>query len=520
MKNIISFVKRRLYLSLLILAVVVLLVYKFFPRDNRVAAQEFTVHRGTITQEVSVTGKTKPVTDIELAFERSGKISRVPAKIGDHVQIGQELAALDNTELAAQYAEAQATVQIQKAKLAELQRGSRPEDIQIKQTALKKAEQDLANDYQAVSDVLNDAYVKADDAVRKQIDELFTRDEESSPQLTFAVSDSQIQVDAESRRVQASTELKKWKKELDQIVTHSSDQNLLDNDVRNVKNHLIIIRDFLNRAMDAVTNAANLSQSTATTYKTSITTARTNVGTAITAVNTQEQTISSEKITVAKTQDELNLSLAGTAPEQIAAQEAQVRQAEANAQVKGAQIAKGIIRSPIAGVVTKQEAKLGQIAQANTPLVSVISSDQLEIEANVPEADAAKISIGDPVAITLDAFGDSTRFSGSVLFIDPAETVIEGVSTYKTTIQLQDKNPAIKPGLTANLTIVTETKENVLLIPQQAVIYRGDKRFVLVPEGGNKSNEVEITLGVRGSDGNVEVLSGLEENASILQSPE
>ncbi len=519
MKHITHFIKHRPFLSIIGAVIIVALIGMVVSSGNGEPPKTYAVERGTITQEVTVTGKTKPVTDIRLAFEKAGTISRVPVKVGDQVVPGDILAELSNTELRAQLAEANANLAVQEAKLAELKRGSRPEDIQVKQTELKKAEQDLANEYQSVFDILNDAYVKADDAVRKDTDDLFTNDEETNPQLTFTVFDTQKEIDAEFKRQQASGELRTWKSELDTLVSRPTDRTLIDQDIAKATAHLLLIREFLNKAMDAVLASASLSATTANTYKSSITTARTSVATALSNVSTQAQTIASQKVTVLKIQDELALKLAGSAPETITAQEAQVLQASANVDVARAQLAKTAIRSPIAGVVTKQDAEIGEIAQPNTPLVAVISTGQLEIEANVPEVDMAKINVGDPANITLDAYGDDVVFAGQVAAVDPAETVVEGVPTYRTTFTLTEPNSAIKPGLTANITVIAERKDGALIIPQQLIIYRDGKKFVLLHLGKDSTEEREVRTGIRGTDGMIEVLSGIAETDTLREPP-
>ncbi len=518
----IAFAKRRLWLSLGIVLVIILAGWFFF-RSGPVAAENVIVRRGTISEQVTVTGKTKPVDDLQLAFQSGGRVARVKVAVGDAVSAGEILAELDTSELSAQLAQARANIQVQEAKLSELRRGSRPEDLQITQTELKNAEQGLANAYANVFNVLNDAYTKADDAVRKQLDELFVNDDDSTPQLTFQPADSFVKNDAEQKRAAATVALRAWKKDLADLqkisVTPGIIVPALDADLTKANGYLLVVRDLLNSAMDAIAGQSNLSPANASTYKTNITTARTNVGTALVSVTSQEQTISSQEIAISRIQDQLALKLAGTPAEQVTGQEAFLRQAEAQAQVLVAQIGKSIIRSPINGLVTKQDAKLGEIASPNAPLISVISEGKLGIEANVTEADVAKIRIGNPAQITFDAFGETVKFSGRVSFIDPAETVIDGVPTYKTTFQLDDGNPAIKPGLTANLDILANQHENALVIPQRVIQYDGDKRFVFIYRPNNELPEKrDVTTGLRGFDGNIEVLSGLTEGERVLPS--
>jgi len=131
------------------------------------------VKRGQVISEVSVTGKVKPLKSIDLAFEQSGRLSRMLVSVGDEVYQGQSLAVLDNAGIYAQLAQAKANVKAQQAKLDELKRGARTEDLSAKTSELKKAQEDLKGYLDDVVNVLNDAYSKSDDAVRIKTGNLF-----------------------------------------------------------------------------------------------------------------------------------------------------------------------------------------------------------------------------------------------------------------------------------------------------------------------------------------------------------
>ncbi len=186
-------------LNLFLIAVIIFAGWGAFAywRGLQPTAYELVkVVKGEIVQQVSVTGKVKPADSVELAFERSGKVASVVVGVGDKVTVGQRLATLSNADLVAQLAQAQASLDKEIVKLAELRSGTRPEELQIAQTTvtnaektladvLSKAEIDLNNYYDDVKDILNDAYINADDAVNKQTDELFSNDDSADPQLSF-----------------------------------------------------------------------------------------------------------------------------------------------------------------------------------------------------------------------------------------------------------------------------------------------------------------------------------------------
>ena len=97
------------------------------------------VTRGTIIQEVTVTGKTKAIASVDLAFERGGRIARVNYGISASVGAGEAIAVLDQSELAAETLQAEADVAAKDAALAEAKRGTRPEEITISQVKADNA---------------------------------------------------------------------------------------------------------------------------------------------------------------------------------------------------------------------------------------------------------------------------------------------------------------------------------------------------------------------------------------------
>lgn len=508
--------RRRYGVTIFLAIVIIALGYFVFGRDTAPKFTTALAKKGTITQSVSVTGQTKPAEEVDLAFEKSGKVNRTLVMVGDHAKAGQTLVELETSELAAQLLEAQAQVDTQQAKLSDLRQGTRQEDIDIKRSELQKAQQDLASEYSGVLTELNGAYTESDDAVRKQIDDLFNKDDEISPELTFSVSNSQTETDAENQRFIAGQELKNWRNELDALAISGS-QTSLTNGLNNAKTHLNAIYRFLSVVLDAVTKSANIDVTTLATYKANVNTALTNVNAALTSANDKAQDILAQTITVQKIENELKLKLAGSTPQEIVAQESQVRQAEAKVQLIRAQIGKNILRAPFAGIVTVQDAKVGEIVGANTRIVSIISENNFEIEANVPEADITKIKVGDTAELTLDAYGPEIVFSASVVKIDPAETIVEGVTTYKTTMQFETKDERIRPRMTANIEVLTAKKENVLVIPQRAIVTRDGEKFVRIAKG-DTPEEVSVEVGLQGSDGMVEIISGVREGDNVVTS--
>ena len=173
------------------------------------------------------------------------------------------------------------------------------------------------------------------------------------------------------------------------------------------------------------------------------------------------------------------------------------------------------LKVPFAGVITEIIPERGEIITANTPIVSLISGDNLEIESYIPEINIALIKSGDPVTVTLDAYGDEVEFNAAVITIDPAETIRDGVSTYKTTLRFTVQDPRIKSGMTVNATITTARQADVLLVPEGVILNRSEQKFVWIKKG-EVVEEREVAVGRRSSTGEIEILSGLEVGEKIL----
>lgn len=515
-KKIFGFLKTKKGMA--ITAVVVIgIIWFMASRPHAASYQLFTVQRGTLTEIVSVTGNVTSTRDTDLSFENGGTIAAVYKHEGDHVVAGDVIARLDTQDLAAQLAEAQANVDAQNAALEKLRVGATPENVAVSQTALNTAAQAFQNSYMSVPNAITSAYSSANDAVRNQLSAFFTNAETNNPQLTFTLSNSQTMNDISLERAQSSAELNTWQTE-EQSITSATPSSTLDMMLQNALAHLSVVKTLLTTALNAAVNATNITATTATAYKTDVTSGLEEADTSIGNINSLAQSIASEKASVAQAQAALNLTLAGATQEDIDAQVAQVEQAQANARSIQVKINKASLIAPLSAIITMQDAKVGEIARSGVPVVSLLADNGLEIDADIAEADIGKVNVGDPASMTLDAFQGKT-FSGKVTYINPGESLIEGVPTYKTVFQFDNLDPGAKTGMTANIDITTAVHDNVLFVPQRAVTTNADgTRNVEIYHGVKQPLEMRgVTVGIRDMNGNIEVMSGLAEGETVAR---
>jgi len=202
----------------------------------------------------------------------------------------------------------------------------------------------------------------------------------------------------------------------------------------------------------------------------------------------------------------------GATQDQIKIQEISLDNAKNNVKSIENEISKTRLYSPIHGVVSK--INLTKEEQAPIDTAIVISSDSVyEINVLVSETDAVKIDINNPAKITLDAYSTQKTFEGKVIEIDSAQTIEDGVVSYNTKIQFTTEEKLLS-GLTADIEIIAQQKENVIQIPLKYISYQKNKPFVKVLQN-NQIIEKEITTGIEGEN-NIEILSGLKESEQIV----
>jgi len=157
-------------------------------------------------------------------------------------------------------------------------------------------------------------------------------------------------------------------------------------------------------------------------------------------------------------------------------------QAEANVRInegalKKAQVdlARCTIYAPIQGVVISRNVNVGQTVAASlsAPVLFVIANDlsKMQIEANVAEADIGVVDVGQEVAFTVDAF-PGRAFRGKVTQIRNSPKAEQNVVTYDTIIEVNNPNLKLKPGMSANVSIIVARREQALRVPSAALRFR------------------------------------------------
>lgn len=537
--------KKRFWLiTAIVLAIVIFVIYRFSsPKAEFTYTTEAAV-RGDLQQTVSATGAVESAHEISLAFKTSGKIAGVSVKEGAVVKAGQELARLDLASASAALKQYQASLDAAKANLEKVKAGSSVEDVKLNREQLAKAQNDYNSLVRESSDQvkilkdktvdsLNNAIFTSQTTLNTVYNALINR--ETIYHLT--TSDINLENRVNNDYGLLNNELSSLRTIVDTAKNSGGDQNkilaatdavrvylgklgsFLDSSYA-LSEKIIISTTYTQTEKDAIKASISSQQTINNASLTSVQTARANL---VNGVNSYDSQIQAASNSVAIYQAQLDIKQAGPRSFDLSAAQAQVAQAQAQLDKMYADLADYYIKAPIDGKITKVNFRAGEIPAMGSAVINMLGTEKFEVKADIPESDITKIKVGDKVVIELDAFGSDKPFSGTITFIDPAQTIIKDVIYYKTTISFDDGswNEQIKPGMTANITIKSEHKQGIVYIPQRAVRVKetalGEipQKFVEVMVGGQPQERL-VEVGLRGDNGLVEIISGLSEGEQVV----
>ncbi|MBI4121299.1 MAG: efflux RND transporter periplasmic adaptor subunit [Parcubacteria group bacterium] len=469
--------------------------------------QTLAIRAADFLQQISVSGTVVAPEDADLGFTQSGRVAGVYAKVGDRVFRGSVLASLENGDLRALVLQKEAALETEEATLASLVQGLRPEEIAISESQVEMDRASLEQANQGVINALRSAYTKVDDAIRNKTDQMMENPRSANPQLLFVATDQSAEEKLESTRVSLEHMLIEWERAISEL----SEVHLAAASIQGKTNleTSIAFLSLANTVLNKSTTNQQVTFASLAEWTIDVATARTNLNTAMDTLTSAITTQKNAEATLEKDERKLVLDRAGSSKTNIDGQRARVKAAKADLESAQAQLRKTFIVAPFNGIVTKMDIKQGEIVTSGISPVAMMGEGTLEIEGYVPEVNVALLKTLNPASITLDAYGPNVAFTGKVISVDPARTVRDGVSAYKVMLRFDGADARIRSGMTANIVITTEERQNVLSVPQGIVTLRDGKKFVTILRE-NDPFEQEVTTGLVSSLGNIEILSGLD----------
>lgn len=216
---------------------------------------------------------------------------------------------------------------------------------------------------------------------------------------------------------------------------------------------------------------------------------------------------------------------------QLTLEQAQVKQAQASLNSAQTELSYTEIKAPVDGIVISKAVEVGQTVAASfeTPELFSVAEDltKMQIEASVVEADIAKVKEGQKVRFTVDSYADD-YFYGTVTQVRNEATTTSNVVTYTVVIGIDNSDMKLKPGMTANVEIITAEEKDVMLVPNQALRFYIDdsdnaKRYkdrgVWIIKNGHPER-VTVKIGVSDDDNTQILESTLKIGDEVIVSKE
>lgn len=501
-----------------IIVLVVIIAFKIFSNNGKEEFETVKVLRGDVFSEVTETGQVQKGDKINLSFKNSGRVSNIYIKTGDSVQRGTLLMKLDTSTLSLQLKEAQSALDLAQVQLDKLIAGLTSEEIQTYQTtvnnkgiALDVAKQSLLSANEDALNTLEDTYLKSYNAyiTVNNIQILYFK---KIDQEGILVRENKENIQLALNGIKSSLDLAK----------EDFSQAVIDSTLSNAKTRLSEIASALMKVRETM-ESPNYRNDISATNKILLDTHRGHINTVLSSLTNDQQAIVSAKLSISTAQgnlqaaqDNLDFITAEPRQEDIILYRNQIDQAQVSLDVLNNRISDSYLRSPVKGQVIEIIKRVGELAQAafqDTAIV-ILPADPYKIEVNIYEEDIVDVNIDNSVNIMFVAFPKEI-FTGKVISVDPAENLIDGVVYYKTVIGFDEIPEGIKPGMTADLDIRTDSRENVLTLDEDAISKKDEKIIVEVLEGG-KVFKREILIGLEGSNNLIEIISGLVEGEEVI----
>ena len=222
-----------------------------------------------------------------------------------------------------------------------------------------------------------------------------------------------------------------------------------------------------------------------------------------------------EEQLVARDQLEEVESRAQSAAAQVDLARAQFAQNEARLDEVRILLGKATVRSPLDGFVAKRHADVGAFASTNAPVVSVVDISRVKLVAHIVERDFRRVQEGLRTRVSVDAY-PGERFDGIVARVAPV--LDERTRTAEIQVEIANADFRLKPGMNARVEVVSERRENVLVLPRTAFVDTATARGVFTVRrdaAGDVATFVSVETGVQDGD-RVEVVAGIAEGEEVV----
>ncbi len=511
--------KKRVIWGIVLIVIGGLIVLGYINKKNapNTSIQTDTVKKQDIEQTVLTTGQVVSKTDLSLSFQGSGVIRQIRVNEGAAVKTGQILATLDQASASASLTSALGSLAQAQANYDKVLAGASNEQITVAQRAVDAAQTSLDNANQNLATTKQQQTVLVKNAYNALLN--------STPAVVVGPTNRST-VNPTISGTYGGSEQGQYKISLYMAGNMQYTVTGLGSGTGAIPLNAAIPVSMGNGLFLQFPNGTyypddywtvDIPNTKAATYLTNSNAYQSAVESQQSATNAAQAQVNNAQVALEQAKASLDVQRSAARPADLAVARAQILSAQGQVASARAILGNLTLRAPANGTITQITVKVGEQASALQAVMTLQNIGDLHAEANVSEANVASLKIGQTVDFTFDALGPDRHSTGTIQTINPASTVVSGVVNYKVTASIP-KIAEIKPGMTANMTILVDEKKQVLTAPNSAVISENGKRSVRVIDDTVKKtyHSVDVTTGLEADGGLVEILSGVTEGQEVV----
>jgi len=447
---------------------------------------------GTLVATIGATGTVRSNQSALLAWQTSGTIERVNVLIGGQISRDQELATLEQTSLPQSVIMAQADLVSAEKAL---------DDLLNSKLQQAQAMQAVETAQQALDDLLNPELQQAL-ALQAIADAEQALEYAERRSRNVQSTAGQADIDAAAAQVVLTKDALDRAQEKFDPYANKPEENLTRANLQSQLSAAQQQYDYAVRNLNALSGTGSetdiaVAEATLATAQAQLLEAERQYERIEDGPNTADVALLEAQL--ADAQREWERLADGPDPDDIAVAEARIAAAQAT-------INQIYISAPFDGILTMLESKAGDHVNPGTPAFRVDDLSRLLVDLEVSEVDINQIEEGQKVTLTFDAIL-AAEYNGEVVEVALVGTEIQGMVSFKVTIELLDVDDNVKPGMTSAVNIVISQLEEALLVPNRAVRVVEGERVVYTLGDTGTLKSVVITLGAS-SDTHSEIVAG------------
>jgi HlyD family secretion protein len=531
-------------------------IKKIFSTPTETRYVTAAVTKGMVISSITGSGQVSASNQVDLKAKGSGDVISVPVTNGQTVKAGQLIAQLDASDAQKSLRDAENNLETAKLSLQKLQQPADALSLTQSQNSLadardslSKAQEDLAKAYDDAFTSISTTFLDLPNIMSGMYDLLYkssraspvrnidyysglvpTFDNTNVDTFKTSADTSYIRArasyDALAIGYKAASRTSSTSTIADLLAATLETMRLTDESTKNASNLFDYVNDKLTYYGRDIPPQLTSDRATASSYTSKITSHLSDLLGNQNSIKNDAVSIENSQRTITERTQSLAKLNSGTDALDLRSAQLSVEQRQ-NALLDAQLLFSNYsVRAPFAGTIASLNVKRGDSLNSGTAVATLVTEQKIA-SITLNEVDVAKIKLGDKTTLTFDAV-DGLSISGEVAEIDTVGTVSQGVVNYNVKISFDTQDARIKPGMSVSASIITDSRQDVLVVPNSAIKSQGGQSYVEMfdtplaesssPQGAASAvapSQVPVEVGLA-SDSESEITGGLKEGDQIV----